>query len=105
MTVSPMRPLLSSHNYRRQRAFGFPMLQEKMLGKPQPMMAVHHTSDDESSTVSSKPVEKRELSVEKRELVESVFRRRMDAADELEEFWTLKRANAVIEDDDGTSNP
>lgn len=70
-----------------------------MVKQPQePTMTRPHSDEDESSTVSSQRLEEKqqELAAES-----AVFRRRMDApSDELEEFWALKHATPVFEEDE-----
>jgi hypothetical protein len=87
---------LSTNNYRRGRSFVFTGQQDKGFVKHQPMMRVRTMSEGESSTVSNKPDDKQELAATE----ESIFRRRMDADDVMEDMWTLKRANAFIDEDD-----
>lgn len=96
VTLSLMHLQISSNNNRRRRSSGFSQQQEKMMVKHQPMMRVRTASDDDSSTISNKQDEKQELVATE----QSVFRRRMDAENDMEDCWTLKRANAVIDEDD-----
>lgn len=97
MHLSTMRfPLASSHNtyhcYTRT-GFGQP---GKMIVKPLPTTTTRHNDNDEESSTVSNQTQKKPLTIEST----SVFRRRMDASEEQEEMWTLKRATAVFDEYD-----
>ena len=61
-----------------------------------PTRPTNDIADEESSTISAN-----ESNTEKCELLQNVFRRRLDAADEnMEQFWTIKQASPIDDSED-----
>ena len=67
----------------------------KSVNVPASTRPMNDAADEESSTISAQ-----ENKADKCELLQDVFRRRLDASDEnMEQFWMIKQASPIDESD------